>query len=105
MSHTVFGSTGGTGECLIRAGLDAGHEMTAVARDPSRIRVSHERLRTDVLDPPSLEGTMDGADAVLGARDAARQRADDVYSTGAANILDAMRHAGVRRSIGSARSR
>lgn len=104
MRLTVFGGTGGTGEQLIRAALDAGHTVTAPARDPSRVRPSHERLRTvraDVLDPPSLEGTMDGADAVLSALGAASARQQTtVYSAGAANILDAMRRAGVRRFVG-----
>ncbi|MGH3932037.1 MAG: NAD(P)H-binding protein [Pseudonocardiaceae bacterium] len=70
MHLTVFGGTGGTGEQVIRAALDAGHTVTAPARDPSKIRMSHERLRTvraDVLDAPSLASTLDGADAVVSA--------------------------------------
>ena len=104
MHLTIFGASGGTGEQLIRAALDAGHSLAAVARDPSKVRASHERLRTaraDVLDPSSLEGTVDGADAVLSALGTGLgNEPTTVYSTGAANILDAMRLAGVPRFIG-----
>lgn len=103
MNLTVFGCTGGTGSRLIRAALDAGHIVTAAARDPSRLQISHERLRivrADVLDPSSLTGTMDSADAVLSALGAAGNKPTTVYSTGVANIVDAMHRAGVRRFIG-----
>ncbi len=104
MHLTVFGASGGTGEQFIRAALDAGHNLTAAARDPSRVRASHERLRTvraDVLDPPSLAGTLNGTDAVVSALGVALgKEPTTVYSTGVANILDAMRLAGVPRFIG-----
>ncbi len=104
MQLTIFGGTGGTGEQLIHAALDAGHTVTAPARDPSKIRASHEQLRTiraDVLDPPSLDGTVDGADAVVSALGAPPGKEPiTVYSIGVVNILEAMRRAGVRRFIG-----
>lgn len=103
MNLTIFGGTGGTGDRLIHAALEAGHTVTAAARDPSRLPIPHERLRivrADVLDPSSLNGTMDGADAVLSALGASANKPTTVYSSGAANIVDAMHRAGVRRFIG-----
>ncbi len=104
MHLSIFGGTGGTGEHLIRGALAAGHTVTVAARDPSRIRTTHERLRTvraDVLDPPSLEAAVGGIDAVVSALGAPGGREPTtVYSTGVANILEAMRLAGVRRFIG-----
>lgn len=103
MQLTIFGGTGGTGEQLIRAALDGGHAVIAPARDPSKIRVSHHQLRTiraDVLDPPSLNGTVDGTDAVISSLGTRNKEPTTVYSTGVANIVDAMRRAGVRRFIG-----
>lgn len=104
MHLTVFGGTGGTGEQVIRAALAAGHTVVAPARDPARIRTSHERLRTlraDVLDPLSLAGTMDDADAVVSALGTpGGKEPTTVYSAGVENILDAMHMAGVRRFIG-----
>lgn len=104
MNVTVFGSTGRTGRELVRAALDAGHTVTAAARDPSRIRVPHERLRAvraDVLDPPTLDAAVQGADAVVSALGEPDGRAPTVvYSTGVANILAAMHRAGIRRFVG-----
>lgn len=104
MRLTVFGSTRGTGTHVVRLALDAGHTVTAAARDPADVQVSHERLRTvraDVLDPPSLAGSVDGADAVVSTLGASSGRQPTtVYSAGITNILAAMRAAGVRRFIG-----
>lgn len=104
MHLTVFGATGGTGEQVMLAALDASHTVTAPVRNPSRITTSHPLLRTmpaDVLDPTTLAGTVDGADAVLSALGGSRGREPTtIYSTGVANILDVMRLAGVRRFIG-----
>ena len=52
MKLIVFGATGGIGSQVIKQGLDAGHEMTAVARHPSSITLKHKRLEViqgDVL--------------------------------------------------------
>ncbi|MCW2898195.1 MAG: NADH-flavin reductase, partial [Streptosporangiaceae bacterium] len=37
MKLTIFGATGGTGSQLVQQALAAGHEVTAVVRDPSRL--------------------------------------------------------------------
>ena len=41
MKITVFGATGGVGGHVVRQALDAGHQVTAVVRDPKRLRVEH----------------------------------------------------------------
>jgi putative NADH-flavin reductase len=101
---TVFGATGGTGVHIVSAALAAGHTVTAVARDPSRVSISHQRLRTvegDVLDRTSLKGSLQDAGAVVSALGASSGREPTtVYSAGVANIIDVMGHAGVRRFVG-----
>src|ERR1700720_3068189 len=71
MKLTIFGATGATGTCLTRQALAAGHEVTAVVRDPSRLPVpAQPRLRTviaDVMDPASIIPAIAGADAVISA--------------------------------------
>lgn len=70
MRFTVLGATGGTGRELITQGLAAGHELTAVVRDPARLPVRDERLdivRADVFDAAALEPAVKDADAVLSA--------------------------------------
>ncbi len=101
---TVFGATGATGNHVVRSALAAGHTVTAVARNPARLPTSHERLRTvrgDVLDRPSLETSMDSADAVVSALGGGSGREPTtVYSAGVANILDVMVQASVDRFVG-----
>lgn len=104
MKLTVLGPTGGTGEQIIRQALAAGHAVTAVARRPEAVTVSHPRLRVcpgDVLDPAWPAAGIAGADAVLSALGARVGRGPTtVYSAGTAAALAAMDTAGVRRFIG-----
>ncbi|GLP67715.1 NADH-flavin reductase [Streptomyces sp. TUS-ST3] len=68
MKLTVFGATGGIGRELVRQGLAAGHEVTAVVRDPARLTVTGERLevvRADLTDAEVLRPAVAGRDAVL----------------------------------------
>ncbi|KQW17742.1 NAD(P)H-binding protein [Streptomyces sp. Root369] len=68
MKLTVFGATGGIGRELVRQGLEAGHEVTAVVRDPGRLTVTGARLevvRADLTDPEVLRPAVAGRDAVL----------------------------------------
>ena len=68
MKLTVFGATGGIGRELVRQGLAAGHEVTAVVRDPARLTVTGERLevvRADLTDPEALRPAVAGRDAGL----------------------------------------
>jgi putative NADH-flavin reductase len=72
-------------------------------RDPARLAFADDRLTVaqgDVLQPASLNGSIDGSDAVVSALGPASGRAPTtVYSDGAKNVLAAMRYAGVRRFV------
>ena len=100
---TVFGATGKTGQQIVHAALAAGHQVTAVARDPAKLEISHERLRLargDVLDAGWITESVRGADAVLSALGTANGlEPTTVYSTGTTNILHTMNHAGVQRLV------
>ncbi|QNP70821.1 NAD(P)H-binding protein [Streptomyces roseirectus] len=68
MKLTVLGATGGIGKEIVRQALDAGHEVTAVVRDPARLPVTGARLdvvRADLTDPEALRPALAGRDAVL----------------------------------------
>lgn len=103
MRFTVFGATGGTGRQLVRQALEAGHEVTAVVRDPARLPERHEHLRTltaDVTDAEALTPAVAGRDAVLSALGAPGNKAAGIASSGTAAILRAMEAGGVRRYVG-----
>src|SRR5689334_25379227 len=69
MKLTILGATGATGTVLTGQALAAGHDVTAVVRDPARLAIpAHPRLRTvtaDVMDPAPISPAIDAADAVL----------------------------------------
>ncbi|MER8040199.1 NAD(P)-dependent oxidoreductase [Streptomyces hydrogenans] len=104
MKLTVFGATGGIGREIVRQALAAGHEVTAVVRNPARLAVTGERLevhRADLGDAEALRPAIAGRDAVLSGL-GARSRAD--AATGIAArltrpVLAAMDAEGVRRLV------
>lgn len=106
MRFTVFGATGGTGRQLVRQALDAGHEVTAVVRDPARLPAPEqdsarlEVVTADVTDPAALAPALTGRDAVLSALGAPSNKAAGIASRGTRAILVAMEDGGVRRYIG-----
>lgn len=94
MRITVFGATGRMGHLLVRQALDAGHEITAYARNPERLRIGHPSMSV-------VAGQLDNDEAVL----AAVQGADAVIegvgavSDGTRRIIAAMDTSGVRRLV------
>ncbi|MGG8410439.1 SDR family oxidoreductase [Streptomyces sp. 12297] len=105
MKITVFGATGGVGRLVVRQALDAGHEVTAVVRDPARLPVpAHPRLHVatvrDVTDPGPLFHVVAGHDAVISALGAAgnkQAKASPIAEPALRAIVKAMEAAGVRR--------
>jgi uncharacterized protein YbjT (DUF2867 family) len=64
----VFGAAGATGQHAVRHALAAGHRVSAFLADPTHLPLTHEALRlvhADPLVPQSLDGVLDGHDAVL----------------------------------------
>jgi putative NADH-flavin reductase len=99
MRLTVFGATGGTGVQLVRRALGAGHEVTAVVRDPAglpgEVRACADVVQADVMDPGAIEEAVKGGDAVvtaIGSRDGTRPTSVCADST--RSIVAAMTAAG-----------
>ncbi|KYF80361.1 hypothetical protein BE11_27710 [Sorangium cellulosum] len=99
----ILGATGGTGAALVRQALEAGHEVSAFARNPATIPVPHhERLRAlrgDIMDAEQVSRAVAGHDAVLSALGSRGLGPTRVYSEGIVNVLRAMKEHGVRRLI------
>jgi len=105
MKLTIFGATGGIGRQVLEQAIAAGHDLTAVVRDPQRLRGTQARVATADLsdpDPAVLYSAVSGADAVLSGL-GARSKADvGVAWRGTAAISKAMQAAGVGRTACSA---
>lgn len=106
MKLTILGATGGIGGHLVRQALDAGHTVTAVVRDPSRLTVDRPdrpELRVavvpDVTDPEALGSVVSGRDAVLSALGPPGRRPVGIASAATRAILTAMDSVGVRRIL------
>src|SRR5882724_2106297 len=103
MRLTIFGATGGTGKHLVNQGLAAGHKVTAVVRDPSRLTLpSQDRLHVltaDVMDPAAVVPAVEDADAVVSALGPRRGESRSVSADSARSIVQAMEKSGASRLI------
>jgi putative NADH-flavin reductase len=102
MKLTVFGATGGIGGEIVRQALAAGHEVTAVVRDPARLSATGERLevfRADLTDPEAVRAAVAGRDAVLSGLGARNRKDAGVAARVTRVVLGAMEAEGVRRLL------
>ena len=103
MNITVFGATGGTGTALVEQALAAGHEVTAVVRDPARMKVApHPRLRVvtaDVMNPASIAPALAGTDAAVNTVGPQGLGRTTIQQDSVRSILQAMHQVGARRLL------
>lgn len=103
MKLLIIGGTGKTGRELIKQGLEQGHTITAIVRNPKKIKYSNPNLivtKGNVLMPESLENAFRGQDAVLSALGHKRFFIKTtILSKGTENIINAMIGNGVKRFI------
>ncbi|NYJ08239.1 NAD(P)-dependent oxidoreductase [Petropleomorpha daqingensis] len=101
MKLTVVAATGRIGTLVTEQALAAGHDVTAVARNPAALSTRTRVVPADLLrdGPDVLVPALAGADAVvscLGRRTAADA---GVTPRGTQAIVEAMQVAGVRRVV------
>ncbi|WP_217575007.1 NAD(P)-dependent oxidoreductase [Streptomyces sp. GbtcB7] len=104
MHLTILGATGPSGRPLLDQALDAGHHVTALVRDPARLRPErrHERLKVEVGDATSTEDlirAMTGSEAVLSALGPAKDFKSDLAGRVIRALLPAARTSGVNRVV------
>jgi putative NADH-flavin reductase len=98
---TVFAATGRVGHALVEQALAAGHDVTAVVRDPGKLTPGVRAVTADLAkaDPAAMESAVAGADAVLSGL-GPRSRSDaGITAPGTRAIVEAMRTAAVRRLV------
>ena len=102
MKLTIFAATGGIGRQLLEQAIAAGHDVTAVARNPQNLPATPARVVAADLasaDAAALQSAVEGADAVLSALGARTKADTGVAVRGTRAITEAMRASGVRRVI------
>ncbi len=95
----VFGATGGTGAQVVEQALDAGHQVTAVARRTGAF-AAHDRLRVIVGSVDELavvDNAVQGQDGVISALGSDRRGVTTVCTDAIRSVLVAMREHGVNR--------
>jgi hypothetical protein len=107
MKLVIFGASGLLGTRLVTEALDRGHELTAVARDASRLDDRGARVRTasaDATDPDSVAAVATGHDVAVSA--VTDHQAPEVLVDAARGLLVGLSRAGVPRliSVGGAGS-
>jgi NADH dehydrogenase len=103
----VTGGTGFVGTHLVNSLLRRGHSVAVLARRPedarNRFNRPVERIRGDVLHPPSLPPAFAGRDAIIHLVGIIHEKGDltfdRVHREGAENVVAAARAAGVRRLL------
>lgn len=106
MKLVVLGASGGCGRHLVRLGVARGHEVTAVARDASKVSAPGARvLAGDLTSASFLREAVRGHDAVLSALGLKASgfapwssvEAPDFLDRSTAALIEAMKAEGVRR--------
>jgi putative NADH-flavin reductase len=102
MKLTIVAATGGIGRQLLEQAVAAGHDVTAVARTPSKLQSERVRVVAADLtsaDPESLRSAVEGADAVLSGLGPRSKAEAGVAWRGIQAVTGAMHAAGVRRIL------
>jgi uncharacterized protein YbjT (DUF2867 family) len=107
MKITIIAATGGVGRQLVDQALAAGHDVTAVARNPAKLAPdvlaggTARVIAVDLAhpDPQALESAVAGADAVLSALGPHNNADAGIAAPGTRAVISAMRAAGTRRIV------
>jgi putative NADH-flavin reductase len=105
MKLTIFAATGGIGRQILEQAVNAGHDVTAVVRNPQKLPgelSSQVRVVTADLaapDPATLESAVQGADAVLSGLGPRSNAEAGIAAQGTRAIAAAMKATGARRIV------
>lgn len=100
MLIVIFGATGSIGGAVLEEALARGHDVHAIARDPSRVTARHERLsvdRGDATDAVRVAEVAADADVVVSAVGGAADGRPEVVVDVAQALLAGLRQAGDTR--------
>jgi len=101
MKLTIFAATGGIGHQILEQAVAAGHDVTAVVRNPGNLAGGVRAIRADLAtaDAETLAPAVAGADAVLSGLGPRSKAEYGIVTTGTRAITGAMQATGVRRIV------
>ncbi|NNF19174.1 MAG: SDR family oxidoreductase [Flavobacteriaceae bacterium] len=103
MKILIIGATGKTGKQLVQQGLEQGHTVSALCRNPGKLKINHPRLRVlqgNVLEASSLVSAVEGQEAVISALGHKRFiLPSNILSEGSINLIRIMEAQQVNRLI------
>jgi putative NADH-flavin reductase len=101
MKLTIFAATGGIDRQVLEQAVAAGHDITAVVRNPKKLSRKVRIVTADLAapDPAALESAVEGADAVLSGLGPRSKAEAGIASHGARAIVRAMQATGVQRLV------
>lgn len=98
----IFGSTGGTGQELVKQGLNANYKVTAFARSPEKLNISDTNLKVikgDVLNFEDVNKAVENQDIVLCCIGMPPSDKSMLRTKATVNIIKAMEKQGMKRLI------
>jgi putative NADH-flavin reductase len=103
MKVVLLGATGFVGSALLKEALDRGHRVTAIARDPEKLKKRDGLIprKGDVYDTASLAGLIEGNDALISAFNPRWKNPNlhDDQVRGTKSIIAAVKKAGIKRVL------
>jgi uncharacterized protein YbjT (DUF2867 family) len=104
MKLAIMAATGGVGQQLLRQALDAGHDVTAVVRNPAKLPADLREARIVTADlaapqPAVLEAAIAGTDAVVSGLGPASNASAGIAERGTRAIAAAMHATAVKRLV------
>lgn len=104
MKLAVFGATGGVGTQLVKLGLEQGHTVTAIVRNPAKFTLpSRDSLHLvtvpDLADTERVQAAIAGCDAVLSGVGPHGMKDVTAASVPTRHILTAVKGAGIERFV------
>src|SRR5690348_2739695 len=102
MKLAIFGATGRTGKPLLEQALQAGHEVVALVRTPSKLTIQHPKLTViqgNAMNPADVDRVVQGSDAVISVIGQTKGSPRDTMTVAITNIIAAMNKYGVKRLV------
>jgi hypothetical protein len=102
MKIALFGANGTIGARILNEALTRGHAVTALLRDPSKLKTEHSGLSTqkaDVLDSGQVAQSVAGHEVIISALGPGALEASTFLMDSAKALVEGARKAGVKRLL------